>query len=485
MTKRVAPPADDAGGPRYALRPSVEPFVDRHGTLCLVQPGGQDLVVRDPDRADVALIRRLEGTCDTAEGLAASIGAPAPAVQAKLDSLVAAGLVLTKDASPGPALAGEDGERFSRQLPYLAELGDELRLQHRLRDASVAVIGCGGLGTWAIAALACIGVGRLLLADDDDVELSNLNRQILYARRDVGAAKVTASANWLRAFDPAIDVTAVKRRIAAAADVGPAIAGADVVVLAADWPPYEIARWVNAACAEARLPFIVAGQVPPVLKIGPTYAPGSGACFACHEKALAETSSAYEDYVAHRMSHPVDGQHARARFMRRRWLDRLGAAPPAHGSSPCHAGRGAPGEHADAAGPPRAGRARSDVRGVQASRVMKGEERQDPVTLVARLARHPLRQHVLFKYTEAVTSPSAVAAALGARVNLVSYHTGVLLRAGVIELVRTERRRGATEHFYRAALRGMIEDGDWERLPATVRRGLVRGTIDGALTGGR
>jgi DNA-binding transcriptional ArsR family regulator len=106
--------------------------------------------------------------------------------------------------------------------------------------------------------------------------------------------------------------------------------------------------------------------------------------------------------------------------------------------------------------------------------------RDDPVSVLARLARHPLRQHVLFKYTEAVTSPSAVATALGARLNLVSYHTGVLSRAGVIELVRTQRRRGSTEHFYRATFHGIIEDADWARLPSGLRRGLVRGVIDGA-----
>jgi bacteriocin biosynthesis cyclodehydratase domain-containing protein len=302
---RDGPPAGAAGGPRYLLRPSVEPFVDRHGVLCFVIPGGQDLVVQDPDPVDVELVRRLEGSSATAEALASSVGAHNSLVRQKLDSLVAAGLVLVQDAEPGPSLPGEDAERFSRQLPYLAELGDALQLQRRLRDSCAAVIGCGGLGTWAIAALACIGVGRLVIVDDDAVDLSNLNRQILYTRRDVGTAKVTASASWLREFDPAIEVTTIEHRIAAAADVEPAIAGADVVVLAADSPPYEIARWVNAACAEARVPFIVAGQLPPVLKIGPMYAPGSGACFSCHETALAKASSAYEDYVAHRMCEPA------------------------------------------------------------------------------------------------------------------------------------------------------------------------------------
>ena len=55
------------------------------------------------------------------------------------------------------------------------------------------------------------------------------------------------------------------------------MAGADAVVLAADWPPYELGRWVNAACVSTGTPFITGGQVPPLLRIGPTYVPGSGA----------------------------------------------------------------------------------------------------------------------------------------------------------------------------------------------------------------
>jgi hypothetical protein len=97
---------------------------------------------------------------------------------------------------------------------------------------------------------------------------------------------------------------------------------------------------------------------------------------------------------------------------------------------------------------------------------------------VARLVRHPLRQRLLFKYAEAVTSPSAVAADLGEPLNVVSYHTQVLLRAGCIELVRTERRRGATEHFYRSLLKSEIDDTGWEQLPTALRRVLVRRTMD-------
>jgi DNA-binding transcriptional ArsR family regulator len=69
---------------------------------------------------------------------------------------------------------------------------------------------------------------------------------------------------------------------------------------------------------------------------------------------------------------------------------------------------------------------------------------------MGRLLAHPLRDRLLFEYQGDPTSPSKVARRLGESVSLVSYHTDVLARNGCLELVRTERRRGAIEHFYRA-----------------------------------
>jgi DNA-binding transcriptional ArsR family regulator len=92
-----------------------------------------------------------------------------------------------------------------------------------------------------------------------------------------------------------------------------------------------------------------------------------------------------------------------------------------------------------------------------------------------------VRARALSKYMEGETSPSAVASALSVPLNVVSHHTQVLLRAGAIELVRTQPRRGATEHFYRAVLTGEIEDTDWSRVPVKLRRALARIVIDGAM----
>ena len=287
-----------AAGSRLFLRPSVEPFVDRHGELFLLRPGDADLQVRDAEPADHALLDALaERPCARHELLEQLAIGPAQ-LDAKVASLLAAGVVV---ALPGaaPALDARDGERFDRQLRYLAEAGDPAAQQRSLRGATVVMLGCGGLGTWALAALASAGIGRFVLVDDDVVELSNLNRQILYGEADVGTPKVDAAAAWLARFDTRIDVRRVRRRVSGPEAMAELVTGATVLVVAADWPPYTLARWANAACIAVRVPFVLAGQAPPILKVGPIYLPGVTACFACHERALRAAFPHYDDYVAH------------------------------------------------------------------------------------------------------------------------------------------------------------------------------------------
>jgi Helix-turn-helix domain len=94
----------------------------------------------------------------------------------------------------------------------------------------------------------------------------------------------------------------------------------------------------------------------------------------------------------------------------------------------------------------------------------------------ARLLAHPLRHRLLFEY-ERPSSPSRVARRIRVPVNVVSYHTHVLRRYGWVELVRTERRRGATESFYRSTGDPKIEDEAWLRISAPLRHAIVLGTL--------
>ena len=96
---------------------------------------------------------------------------------------------------------------------------------------------------------------------------------------------------------------------------------------------------------------------------------------------------------------------------------------------------------------------------------------------VAKALSHPLRRRLLFEYGQLVTSPRRLADMLGEPLTNVSYHTQALLRHGCIELVRTEPRRGATEHFYRAIVGPDLQDAEWARLPPGVRRELVASTL--------
>jgi len=97
---------------------------------------------------------------------------------------------------------------------------------------------------------------------------------------------------------------------------------------------------------------------------------------------------------------------------------------------------------------------------------------------LVRVLAHPLRQQLLIMlHKHGVSSPRELALRSGERLPNVSYHMRVLRDAGCIELVRTEPRRGAIEHFYRASARPILDDAQWAGLPIAVRRALFGQTL--------
>jgi DNA-binding transcriptional ArsR family regulator len=94
--------------------------------------------------------------------------------------------------------------------------------------------------------------------------------------------------------------------------------------------------------------------------------------------------------------------------------------------------------------------------------------------LVQALA-HPLRVQILEILCDHVASPNALSADLGAGLSHVAYHTRALNRCGCLELVETAQRRGATEHFYKAAPNAFLGDRAWRRVPRS-----LRGSVNGA-----
>jgi len=144
----------------------------------------------------------------------------------------------------------EDLLRYSRQI-MLPAFGVEA--QQCLLQARVLIVGAGGLGSPAALYLAAAGVGHLVIADDDEVDLTNLQRQILHGQDDLGRPKVDSARDRLAQVNPDTRVTALQTRLE-----GPALAAqvaeADLVLDASD--NFDTRFAVNAACVAARTPLV-------------------------------------------------------------------------------------------------------------------------------------------------------------------------------------------------------------------------------------
>lgn len=148
------------------------------------------------------------------------------------------------------ALGVDAGERYARHL-VLPEVG--IAGQARLLQARIALIGAGGLGSPAALYLAAAGVGHLTLIDDDRVERSNLQRQVVHADARVGMRKTESARLALLALNPRIELELVNRRLLAD-NVEECISGTDVVIDGADNFPTRYL--LDAACRRLQLPLV-------------------------------------------------------------------------------------------------------------------------------------------------------------------------------------------------------------------------------------
>lgn len=140
--------------------------------------------------------------------------------------------------------------RYSRHI-LLPEIGVEG--QERMRAARALVVGAGGLGCPAALYLAASGIGRLTLADPDRVDLTNLQRQILFRTDSIGARKVDAAAAALGALNPEVELVTLAARLEGEA-LERLVAGADVVLDCSD--NFATRHAVNRACVRHARPLV-------------------------------------------------------------------------------------------------------------------------------------------------------------------------------------------------------------------------------------
>ena len=269
------------------IKQTTERFTAPNGDIYLMRASlDSDIQIQDPSDAERRLIAALDGR-RSVEDLEREFGRETVA-----DALAQLGeMSLIEDAADDDLIAPEAMARFDRQIRYFADVTPgptPSQCQGALEDARIAVLGVGGLGGGSALSLACMGVGEMLLVDFDLVELSNLNRQVLYGESDVGRPKVVAAAERLQAFSSRLQLTSLEKRLGSEEEIAELIDGYDFVIDAVDWPLYKIERWVNSACFRTGTPYIAMSHFPPAARVGPLYVPGETGCFLCQEAAYRE-----------------------------------------------------------------------------------------------------------------------------------------------------------------------------------------------------
>ena len=151
-----------------------------------------------------------------------------------------------------PPLSDEQRRRYARHivLPEIGEAG-----QQRLLNSHVAIIGLGGLGSPAAGYLAAMGIGELTLIDHDRVELSNLQRQILFEHADIGTPKVRAAAERIEELNEDVTIHTHAEKLTAG-NAASLISGADIVIDACD--NFTARTALHDACATHKKPLIYA-----------------------------------------------------------------------------------------------------------------------------------------------------------------------------------------------------------------------------------
>ncbi|WP_318504578.1 HesA/MoeB/ThiF family protein [Photobacterium leiognathi] len=145
--------------------------------------------------------------------------------------------------------------RYNRQI-MLEEMGEQGQLA--LNNAKVLIVGAGGLGSAAAMYLAAAGVGLLVIADDDEVDSSNLQRQVIYRETDISLNKAQAACDQLSALNPLVRTRVVKAKLAGF-QLEMEVQQADIVLDCSD--NWATRYAVNQACYQHQTPLIAGASI--------------------------------------------------------------------------------------------------------------------------------------------------------------------------------------------------------------------------------
>lgn len=244
---------------------------------------GQTMV--DPEGHLVELNELLDGTRTLEEVVtifSSRSGLEASRVDKFFHTLIENGHL--EDASESSGLTPAEEDRYSRSAHYfnwIAKRGDLNRWapQQRIRDSTAVILGTGGIGGAIATHLVASGIGKLVVADFDVVETSNLNRQYLFNSSSIGRNKVEVTTEELSKLNSHSTVIGHEKKIDDTTQIVELMSGCDLFFRAADKPD-EMPYWVSDAALATRTPWIDCSYAGPMINCC-TFIPGQTGCYRC------------------------------------------------------------------------------------------------------------------------------------------------------------------------------------------------------------
>ncbi len=225
-------------------------------------------------------------------------------------------LYLLEDSETKPnSLSPYDASRWARNLNFLGSYckldQNKFELQEKLANAHVLILGLGGLGSHLLYDLAALGIKKITAVEFDNVEISNLNRQILYTENDIGQRKSDIAKKRILEFSPQLEFNVVQKQLRCYEDLNE-IATAnefDIVICVADRPKMYIHEWVNKVCVQHAIPALFGGLDTQKARFF-SIIPNDSGCIACWRKNIEKTDPISEQLYSHQRVNELRGDNA-------------------------------------------------------------------------------------------------------------------------------------------------------------------------------
>jgi molybdopterin-synthase adenylyltransferase len=295
-------------------RPKLRPIYDAlylPGRVWLGSGPACASEIEDSDGRWASLVRLLDGSRDIA-GLQRELSGTLTTAEVVegIGTLNDGGFLEDGADSPPAELSTDELRRYSANINFFRSRATNWAEIHgpqvRLKQARVTIFGLGGIGTNVCMALAELGVGTITGVDFDDVDLSNLNRQVLYSTAAMGRPKVEVAAERVNAFNPDVDFIGVRRRIESVTDVESILdaAAPDFAFCLADKPNGWIDFWVNEACVRRGIPFS-AGSISSHFGNAYSVIPGTSPCYRCIVDGENTANPEFQEILDYIRSHSI------------------------------------------------------------------------------------------------------------------------------------------------------------------------------------